>query len=51
MEGILDWVRYSIGLPPVGLEWLEYTIAGVVSLYLLQFLFDFFRNISKAFWR
>lgn len=44
-------VREFIGTPPDGFAYLEYGVALVVLLHLLNFVFTFFNNISKTFWR
>lgn len=48
---IIATLREFVGVPPMGYEWLEYGMAVIFTLFLFQFLFDWIRNISKAFWR
>jgi hypothetical protein len=35
-QSILDTVRFAIGTPPAGYEWLEYVIACVLFIMLVK---------------
>jgi len=47
MGSIIDILRQFVGLPPTGYEWLEYGLAVIFVLFLFQFVFDWFRNMTR----
>lgn len=49
MGSIVDIIRSFVGTPPFGYEWLEYGVAVIFLLFLLQFVTDLFRNMSRWF--
>lgn len=50
IDGIfVSLLRRFVGVPPVGLEFLEYTGSLILFLILFRFVADFFRFFSRLF--
>lgn len=45
---MLDAIRALIGPVPSGYEWLEYTVAAIILLFVLKVVIDVFFNIFRA---